>query len=65
MSNGTHFEVYLDHADEYRWRLVAGNGRIVADSGEGYDSARNAWRAAGDVHTWATMATEALGEQLA
>lgn len=40
-----HFEIYqqqqgllaagLGHAD-YRWRLVADNGRIIADSGEGY-----------------------------
>nr|WP_233357312.1 DUF1508 domain-containing protein [Halococcoides cellulosivorans] len=31
-------EVYEDAADEYRWRLEASNGRIVADSGEGYAS---------------------------
>lgn len=40
-----HFEIYqqeqtlltvgLSHAD-YRWRLVADNGRTIADSGEGY-----------------------------
>ena len=30
------FEIYRDAAGEWRWRLVAGNGRIVADSGEGY-----------------------------
>ncbi|HEX8119073.1 MAG TPA: DUF1508 domain-containing protein [Pyrinomonadaceae bacterium] len=30
------FQVYQDAAGEWRWRLVAGNGRIVADSGEGY-----------------------------
>ena len=27
---------YLDKADEWRWRLVAGNGKVVADSSEGY-----------------------------
>lgn len=30
------FQVYADAAGEWRWRLVAGNGRIIAESGEGY-----------------------------
>ena len=30
-----HFEIYSS-AGEYRWRLKAANGRIVAESGEGY-----------------------------
>jgi len=30
------FEVYKDKADEWRWRFIANNGRIIADSGEGY-----------------------------
>ncbi len=30
------FELYRDRAREYRWRLRAANGRIIADSGEGY-----------------------------
>ncbi|GAB7093281.1 hypothetical protein JCM30237_04330 [Halolamina litorea] len=33
------FETYEDDAGEYRWRLKSGNGRIVADSGEGYSRA--------------------------
>jgi uncharacterized protein YegP (UPF0339 family) len=32
------FEVYQDKAGEYRWRLVAPNGKSIADSGEGYSS---------------------------
>lgn len=32
------FEVYKDKAGEYRWRLVAPNGKSIADSGEGYSS---------------------------
>jgi len=32
--------------DGWRWRLVAGNNRIVADSGEAYETASNAKRAA-------------------
>lgn len=30
-------EIYPDSADEYRWRAKDGeNGRVIADSGEGY-----------------------------
>ena len=31
------FYVYKDANGEYRWRLRAGNGRVIADSGEGYE----------------------------
>lgn len=40
------FEAYQDNAKQWRWRLVADNGRIMADSAEGYDSIGNAHRAA-------------------
>lgn len=30
------FEAYQDAAGEWRWRLKAKNGRVVADSAEGY-----------------------------
>jgi uncharacterized protein YegP (UPF0339 family) len=30
------FEIYKDHKAEWRWRLRAQNGNIIADSGEGY-----------------------------
>ena len=30
-------EIYVDKKFEYRWRLKASNGRIVAESGEGYN----------------------------
>ncbi len=36
------FELYVDEANEYRWRLVHQNGNIIADSGEGYTSKDNA-----------------------
>lgn len=32
------FDVYEDQAGECRWRLRAGNGETMADSGEGYQS---------------------------
>ena len=38
-------EIYPDKKGEWRWRLVARNGRIIADSGEGYVSKANAKRA--------------------
>ena len=30
------FEMYEDKVGEWRWRFIADNGRIIADSGEGY-----------------------------
>jgi uncharacterized protein YegP (UPF0339 family) len=39
------FKVYRDSAGEWRWRLVASNGRIVAH-GESYRSRRDARRGA-------------------
>jgi len=30
------FKVYKDKAEEWRWRFIASNGKIIADSGEGY-----------------------------
>jgi len=30
------FELYRDKKGEWRWRLRARNGRIIADSGQGY-----------------------------
>jgi uncharacterized protein YegP (UPF0339 family) len=38
-------EKYEDAAGEWRWRLKAANGQIIATSGEGYDSKSNADRA--------------------
>ncbi len=37
------FEVYEDAAEEWRWRLRADNGELIADSGEGYASGRRRW----------------------
>ena len=39
------FDIYQDAAGEWLWRLVAANGRIIADSGEGYATLSNARRA--------------------
>jgi uncharacterized protein YegP (UPF0339 family) len=33
---GLKFEVYKDSRGGFRWRLKAGNGKVLATSGEGY-----------------------------
>lgn len=35
---------YKDKRGEWRWRMTARNGKIVADSGEGYRRRRNCLR---------------------
>ncbi len=30
------FELYKDDSGDYRWRFISSNGRIIADSGQGY-----------------------------
>ncbi len=30
------FQIFIDRAGEYRWRLRADNNEIIADSAEGY-----------------------------
>jgi len=32
------FETYQDAQDLHRWRLIAGNGETIADSGQGYQT---------------------------
>ena len=41
-ARSVYVQVYQDKAGGWRWRLRARNGRIVADSGEGYSSCRKA-----------------------
>lgn len=41
-----HYDIYQDSTGQHRWRLKAKNGRIVADSGEGYAKRSGAVRAA-------------------
>jgi uncharacterized protein YegP (UPF0339 family) len=38
-------DIYRDRSGCYRWRLRAVNGRIIADSAEGYDDKRGVMRA--------------------
>jgi uncharacterized protein len=32
------FELYKDNKGEFRWRLLAANGQVIATGGEGYKS---------------------------
>jgi len=38
------FEVYKDKAGEFRWRLKAGNGEVLATGGQGYKAKADAKR---------------------
>lgn len=38
--------LYKDAADDWRWKVIAGNGRIVADSFEGYEHREDCLRQA-------------------
>ena len=40
MERDYHFQTYRDADNQYRWRFVASNGKIIADSGEGYKTKR-------------------------
>lgn len=40
------FRIYQDNAGGWRWRLLAANNYIVADSGESYTSRNGAVQAA-------------------
>jgi uncharacterized protein len=51
------FEIYPDASGQYRWRLKASNGQIVASSGESFDSHSNAKRAAENVKQNAASAS--------
>ena len=51
------FSVYKDHAGEYRWRLVDGDGDIVASSGEGFATVAEARKEIALVKSSAAAAT--------
>jgi len=44
-------QIYRDARREWRWRLKASNGRIMADGGEGYRRRASARHAAARVRT--------------
>jgi uncharacterized protein YegP (UPF0339 family) len=38
LAGGLTFEIYKDAKQEFRWRLKASNGQVIATSGQGYKS---------------------------
>lgn len=38
---GRRIQIYRDADDQYRWRMIATNGRIIADSAEAYKRLAN------------------------
>ncbi len=49
------YEIYIDQAGEYRWRLVASNNHIVCWS-EGYSTMQAAVDSVNWVKSWASSA---------
>lgn len=52
----TKFEVYEDDKKEFRWRLKAGNGQVVASSSEGYKAKADADKALASIKADAVKA---------
>jgi uncharacterized protein len=52
---GMHFEIWRDRKGEFRWRIVASNGRILASS-EGYTSKSGCLNAIETVKRYAARA---------
>lgn len=50
------FHVYKDSAGEFRWRLIAPNGKIIADCAEGYSSKQKCIEGIADVKKYAGTA---------
>jgi uncharacterized protein len=51
------FSIYQDALRQYRWRLKASNGRIIADSGEGYINRSDCQHAINLIKQYAAYAT--------
>lgn len=50
------FYIYRDSKGEYRWRLLARNGKIIADSGGSYKEKRNCMKAIRTIRVWSLRA---------
>lgn len=59
------FLIYIDSRGEYRWKIEAANGRIIADSGEGYRNYTDCNHAIGLVKgTTAVWQTKAVTDRV-
>jgi uncharacterized protein YegP (UPF0339 family) len=47
------FELYNDRHGDWRWRLKAKNGKIIADSAEGYKNRSHAFKMASNLWKYA------------
>jgi uncharacterized protein YegP (UPF0339 family) len=47
-----YFQVYKDNSGEYRWMLKAPNHKIIADSGEGYNTEAGCHKGLADVKSY-------------
>jgi uncharacterized protein YegP (UPF0339 family) len=54
--------VYQDKKSEWRWKVVAANGRVLADSGEGYKRRANCLK--GFFATRQAFLTDVMGDEL-
>lgn len=48
--NDIWIEFYKDEADQWRWRIWANNGNILADSGQGYESSMDCFNGLNTIH---------------
>ncbi|HZI24306.1 MAG TPA: DUF1508 domain-containing protein [Chryseolinea sp.] len=46
------FEIYKDKSKQFRWRLKASNGRIIAESGEAYKRKRELKASISNIEFW-------------
>lgn len=58
------FITYQDVNKQYRWRIMAANGRIIGESGEGYNNRSDRdeimWKIIQSVNSNEFMVTEAV-----
>lgn len=54
-------EMFEDAGGEYRWRLIAPNGKVIADSAEGYSSPAAIRRAVTGVRDAFKFGTKVVG----
>lgn len=54
-------EMFKDAGGEYRWRLLATNGKVIADSAEGYSTPAAIRRAVASVRDAFKLGTKVVG----
>lgn len=57
MARTRRLEIYQAGDDQYRWRLVAPNGNVLADSGESYPTNALALKAARSIYDFTKPVT--------